>query len=606
VLTETVSDTVLAQTDLRLDTTWLDYFFVVFYFLLVLGIGVLARRSIASSLDFLLSGRALPAWVTGLAFISANLGAIELIGMMANGAQYGIPTVHYYWIGAIPAMVFLGIVMMPFYYGSKARSVPEFLRMRFNKTTQRVNGITFALAAVLIAGVNLYALGLILEALLGWSLALAIPVAALVVLSYTFLGGLNAAIYNEVLQFFVILALLIPLTVAGLARVGGWDGLVAQVAALPPGPEQLSAWPGTTLTEIATPFLSVLGIVFGLGFVLSFGYWTTNFAEVQRALSARSMSAARRTPIIAAFPKALIPLVIVIPGMIAGVMVPQLTTLKQGGATDVTYNNALSLLMNEVLPNGILGVALAGLLASFMAGMAANISSLNTVFTYDLWQDWIRPGRPDEYYLRIGRTVTVVGCVLAIGTAAIAGQYENLMDYIQALFSFFNAPLFAIFILGLFWKRMTGTAGWTGLISGTVAAVIVDLLVRNGTIGVSSQAGSFLGASAAFVVGIAVSALVTMFTTSKPDSELVGLVWSLTPRRGRGQVVVEGAGVGGGEPVGTRAAGGGDPAAERRAVELPAGIGGPGDEDEGAWWQSPVVLGVLVLALTLALYLIFW
>jgi SSS family solute:Na+ symporter len=397
--------------------------------------------------------------VTGLAFISANLGAIELIGMMANGAQYGVSTVHYYWIGAIPAMVFLGIVMMPFYYGSKARSVPEFLRMRFNKTTQRINAVTFALASVLIAGVNLFALGLVLEALLGWSLQVAIPMAALVVLSYTFLGGLNAAIYNEVLQFFVILALLIPLTVAGLARVGGWDGLRDAVSGLPPGPEQVSSWPGTSLTEIANPFLSVLGIVFGLGFVLSFGYWTTNFAEVQRALSARSMSAARRTPIIGAFPKALIPLVIVIPGMIAGVLVPQLTTLKEGGATDVTYNNALSLLMNEVLPNRILGVALAGLLASFMAGMAANVSSLNTVFTYDLWQDWIRPGRPDEHYLRVGRTVTVVGCVLAIGTAFIAGSFSNLMDYIQALFSFFNAPLFAIFILGCSWWRSCSSCG---------------------------------------------------------------------------------------------------------------------------------------------------
>nr|WP_233159860.1 sodium:solute symporter family protein [Pseudonocardia sp. MH-G8] len=555
---------VLAQTDQRLDTTWIDYVFIVFYFVLVLGIGVLARRSIASSLDFLLSGRSLPAWVTGLAFVSANLGAIELIGMMANGAQYGVATFHYYWIGAIPAMVFLGIVMMPFYYGSKARSVPEFLRKRFNTTTQRVNAVTFALASVLIAGVNLFALGLILEALLGWSLQLAIPVAALVVLSYTFLGGLSAAIYNEVLQFFVILALLIPLTVAGLARVGGWDGLVERVSALPPGPEQVSSWPGTSLTEIANPFLSVLGIVFGLGFVLSFGYWTTNFAEVQRALSARSMSAARRTPIIAAFPKALIPLVVVIPGMIAGVLVPQLTTLKTGGQSDVTYNDALTLLMGEVLPNGILGVALAGLLASFMAGMAANVSSLNTVFTYDLWQDWIRPGRPDDYYLRVGRAVTVVGCLLAIGTAFIAGSFENLMDYIQALFSFFNAPLFAIFILGLFWKRMSGTAGWTGLIAGTIAAVTVDALVRTGVIGVSSQAGSFIGASAAFVVGIAVSVVVTMVTAPRPESELAGLVWSLTPReRGRG------------------------------------------GEDEGSWWQSPVVLGGIVLVLTLALYLVF-
>jgi SSS family solute:Na+ symporter len=555
---------VLAQTDLRLNTTPIDFVFVVFYFVLVLGIGLMARRSISSSLDFLLSGRSLPAWVTGLAFVSANLGAIELIGMMANGAQYGVGTFHYYWIGAIPAMVFLGIVMMPFYYGSKARSVPEFLRKRFNPTTQRVNAVTFAVASVLIAGVNLFALGLVLEALLGWSLNLAIPIAALVVLSYTFLGGLSAAIYNEVLQFFVILALLIPLTVAGLARVGGWDGLKQSVSGLPPGPEQVSSWPGSALTEIANPFLSVLGIVFGLGFVLSFGYWTTNFAEVQRALSARSMSAARRTPIIAAFPKALIPLVVVIPGMIAGVLVPQLTTLKQGGATDVTYNNALSLLMNEVLPNGILGVALAGLLASFMAGMAANVSSLNTVFTYDIWQDWVRPGRPDDYYLRVGRTVTVVGCLLAIGTAFIAGSFQNLMDYIQTLFSFFNAPLFAIFILGLFWKRMTGTAGWTGLIAGTVAAVTVDALVRSEVIAVSSQAGSFIGASAAFVVGIAVAVVVSTVTAPKPDAELVGLVWSLTPR-------------------------------DRMRT----------GEDEGSWWQSPVVLGSIVIALTIVLYLLF-
>src|SRR5690349_7231575 len=269
-------DMLVAATNLRLGTTWIDYVLVAFYFVLVLGIGVLARRSVSSSLDFLLSGRSLPAWVTGLAFISANLGAIELIGMTANGAQYGIPTAHYYWVGAVPAMVFLGIVMMPFYYGSKARSVPEFLAIRFNRTTQRVQGVVFALASLLIAGVNLYALGLVLEALLGWPLGLAIPIAALVVLSYTFLGGLSAAIYNEVLQFFVILALLVPVTVAGLARVGGWAALKQQVAALPPGPEQLSSWPGTTLTEIQNPFLSVLGIVFGLGFVLSFGYWTTN------------------------------------------------------------------------------------------------------------------------------------------------------------------------------------------------------------------------------------------------------------------------------------------------------------------------------------------
>jgi len=559
---------VLAQTDLRLNANALDYVLVAFYFVLVLGIGLVARRSVSSSLDFLLSGRSLPAWVTGLAFISANLGAIELIGMTANGAQYGIPTAHYYWVGAIPAMVFLGIVMMPFYYGSKARSVPEFLAMRFNRTTQRVQGVVFALASLLIAGINLYSLGLVLEALLGWPLLVAIPIAALVVLSYTFLGGLSAAIYNEVLQFFVILALLIPVTIAGLARVGGYAGLAEKITAGPGGAGQLSSWPGTSLTEIANPVLSVVGIIFGLGFVLSFGYWTTNFAEVQRALSAKSTNAARLTPIIGAFPKTLIPLVIIIPGMIAGVLIPQLVTVKSGGTSDVTYNNALSLLMKEVLPNGVLGVAIAGLLAAFMAGMAANVSSFNTVFTYDLWQDWIRPGKPDRYYLQVGRAVTVGGCVVAIFTAFLASSFSNLMDYFQSLASFFNAPLFAIFIFGLFWKRMTGTAGWTGLLSGVVAAVVVDVLVRTGVIGVSSQAGSFLGASAAFVVGIAVAYVVSLRTAPKPEAQLVGLVWSLTPREARG--------------------------------------GGRATGADAGWYRSPVVLGGLVLALTLVLYIIWW
>ncbi|SFO29365.1 solute:Na+ symporter, SSS family [Pseudonocardia ammonioxydans] len=557
-----------AQEILRLDPNIVDYLLVAFYFVLVLGIGYAARRSVSSSLDFLLSGRSMPAWITGLAFISANLGAIELIGMVANGAQFGIPTVHYYWLGAIPAMVFLGIVMMPFYYGSQARSVPEFLLKRFNRTTQRVQAVIFAVASILIAGVNLFSLGLVLEALLGWPLYVAIPVAAVVVLGYISLGGLSAAIYTEVLQFFVILALLIPLTVAGLNRVGGWDGLTRAVTEGPSGGADLNAWPGTPLTEIENPFLSVLGIVFGLGFVLSFGYWTTNFAEVQRALSAKSMSAARRTPIIGAFPKALVVLVIVTPGMIAGIMIPQISALKaEGGeAVDgITYNNALSLLMKEVLPNGILGVAIAGLLAAFMAGMAANISSFNTVFTYDIWQDWVRPDRGDRYYLQVGRLVTIIGCVLAIGTAFIASGSQNLMDYIQSLFSFFNAPLFAIFILGLFWKRMTGPSAWIGLLSGTAAAVAVDVLVRVGVLEISNQAGSFLGAIAAFVVGVGVAGAVSMVTAPRAEAELTGLVWSLTPKDAR-----------------THSTTG----------------------DDAGWYRSPAVLGGAVLVLTVVLYIV--
>ena len=306
--------------------------------------------------------------------------------------------------------------------------------------------------------------------------------------------------------------------------------------------------------------------MFGLGFVLSFGYWTTNFAEVQRALSAKDMSAARRTPIIGAYPKALIPLVIVIPGMIAAVLVPALTAAKAGQPTDVTYNNALSLLMNEVLPNGVLGVALAGLLAAFMAGMAANVSSLNTVFTYDIWQDWLRPGKDDHYYLQVGRAVTVIGCVLAIGTAAIAGSYSNLMDYIQSLFSFFNAPLFAIFILGLFWKRMTGTAGWTGLISGTIAAVIVDVLVRTGVIDLSSQAGSFVGRERG-----------VRRRRDRGGHRLDGHAAEARRRAGRAHLVAD-------------VEGGPQPRAGRRG-------------DERAH-QSPVVLGAGVIVLTIILYIV--
>ncbi|OZM74169.1 Na+/galactose cotransporter [Amycolatopsis antarctica] len=528
---------VLAEANLRLDANAVDYVLLAFYFLLVLGIGYLARRQVSSSLDFFLSGRSLPAWVTGLAFISANLGAIEVMGMSANGAQYGLPTAHYFWIGAVPAMLFLGIVMMPFYYGSKVRSVPEFMLRRFGKPAHLVNGISFAAAQILIAGANLFLLATVVNVLLGWPIWVSIVLAAVIVLSYTALGGLSAAIYNEVLQFFVILAALIPLTVVGLYKVGGWEGLVEKVTASPGGAEQLDSWPGTELTGFADNFLSVLGLVFGLGFVLSFGYWTTNFVEVQRAMASKSMSAARRTPIIGAFPKIFIPFIVIIPGMIAAVTVTELmgenkAALLAGddAASGATFNNALLYLMRDLLPNGMLGIAIAGLLASFMAGMAANLSSFNTVFTYDIWQSYIKKGREDAYYLRFGRTITAVGTVLAIGTAFIASTYSNLMDYLQQLFSFFNAPLFATFILGMFWKRMTATAGWVGLVSGTFSAIGVFILAETGVWDLPGQGASFVGAGAAFVVDIVVSVVVTYMTQPKPEAQLAGLVYSLTPK----------------------------------------------------------------------------
>jgi solute:Na+ symporter, SSS family len=529
----------LAAETLRLDAQPVDYALVALYFVFVIGIGLLARQRVSSSIDFFLSGRSLPAWVTGLAFISANLGAVEIMGMSANGAEYGFPTFHYFWIGAVPAMLFLGVVMMPFYYGSKVRSVPEFMRRRFGTGAHLVNALSFAVAQVLIAGVNLYLLGSILNVLLGWPLWVSVIVAAVIVLSYITLGGLSAAIYNEVLQFFVIVAALLPLTLVGLHKIGGWDGLREKVAASPGGPEQLESWPGNALSGFTNDFLSILGIVFGLGFVLSFGYWTTNFVEVQRAMATHSIAAARRTPIIGAYPKMFIPLIVVIPGMISAVLVPQMAEYKAAVTanpdfeSDTTYNQALLYLMKDVLPNGLLGVGLAGLLAAFMAGMAANISAFNTVFSYDLWQQYVRRDRPDGYYLGVGRLATVGATVAAIFTAFIASGFSNMMDYLQTLFSFFNAPLFATFILGMFWKRMTPTAGWMGLVSGTGSAIAVFILHEMKVFELSGQGASFVAAGVAFVVDIGVSVAVTQVTEPKPAAELVGLVYSETPKEVR-------------------------------------------------------------------------
>jgi SSS family solute:Na+ symporter len=562
-----------ADAQLRLDANWVDYILIALYFVFVLGIGILARRSVSSSIDFFLSGRALPAWVTGLAFISANLGAVEIMGMSANGAQFGIPTVHYFWIGAVPAMLFLGVVMMPFYYGSKVRSVPEFMRKRFGTGAHLVNAFSFAIAQLLIAGINLYLLAKIVNILLGWNLYLSLVVAAAIVLSYITLGGLSAAIYNEVLQFFVIVAALLPLTLVGLHKVGGYGGLKDAITKAGHGSAQLNSWPGTNLTGISNPTLSVIGLVFGLGFVLSFGYWTTNFVEVQRAMASSSISAAQRSPIIGAFPKMFIPFIVIFPGMIAAVVATEVAKAKSSGSSTFDYNNSLLYLIRDLLPNGMLGVAIAGLLASFMAGMAANVSAFNTVFSYDLWQTYVVKDRSDEYYLRVGRIATFAATIIAIGTALFASNYTNIMNYLQTLFGFFNAPLFATFILGMFWKRMTPTAGWTGLVSGTLAAVIVGVAshdalgsMSQGWIGLKGQGASFVAAGAAFVIDVLVSVVVSMATRPKPDSELRGLVYSLTPR------------------------------ADFH------------DENEGAlaWYQKPTQLAGVGLVLVIILNIIFW
>ncbi|MEU1943757.1 sodium:solute symporter family protein [Streptomyces sp. NPDC020125] len=547
---------------LRLPTNALDYTILILYFVVVLGVGFAARASVKTSLDFFLSGRSLPAWVTGLAFVAANLGALEILGMAANGAQYGVYTVHWYWVGAIPAMVFLGLVMMPFYYGSKVRSVPEFLLHRYGPSSHLLSSIIFSIASVLIAGVNLYAMAIVVEALLGWPQWVAIVVAGLFVLAYITLGGLSSAIYNEVLQFFVILAALIPLTVIGLRRVGGFGGLKDSLVHSH-GPNFVSAWGGTGIGSPNPLGANWLTIVLGLGFCLSFGYWTTNFAEVQRALSARNLSAAQRTPLIAAFPKMFIPLIVVVPGLIALTLEPGIGSKASG----LQYNDAIPLLMSELLPNGVLGLAVTGLLAAFMAGMAANVSSFNTVFTHDIWRAYVRKDRPDGYYLLTGRVVTAIGVLAGMGTAFIASSFSNIMNYLQTLFSFFNVPLFCVFIIGMFWKRATAQAGFWGLLCGTVAAMINYFwLYRAGVISIpSDQGANFVSAIVAFVVGGVVMVAVTPFTKPKPVESLAGLVY------------------------GTTAPG---------VAEPPA----PGDE---AWYRRPAVLGWSALVLAALCYIPF-
>lgn len=514
------SGSVLAA-ELRLPTNALDYTILGIYFVVVLGIGFAARSSVKTSLDFFLSGRSLPAWITGLAFISANLGATEILGMAANSAQYGVYTVHWYWIGAIPAMVFLGLVMMPFYYGSKVRSVPEFLFLRFDKYAHLLSSILFAFAAILIAGVNLYSLAIVVEALLGWPQWVAIVVAGFFVLAYITLGGLSSAIYNEVLQFFVILAALIPIAALGLKRVGGWDGLTSSLDASH-GHNFTTAWGGTGIGSANPLGANWLTIVLGLGFVLSFGYWTTNFAEVQRALSAKNLSAAKRTPLIAAYPKIFIVFLVMIPGLVAAVLVP-----KIGMKGNLQYNDAIPYLMQELLPNGVLGIAVTGLLAAFMAGMAANVSSFNTVFTTDIWARYVVKDREDAYYVRFGRGITVIGVLASMGTAFLASSFSNIMSYLQTLFSFFNVPMFVVFIVGMFWKRASVKSGFWGLLAGTTAAMVnYFVFYKQGIIGFpSDQGANFVSAIAGFVAGAVVMVAVSLFTAPKPAEELEGLVY---------------------------------------------------------------------------------
>jgi solute:Na+ symporter, SSS family len=611
----------------RMQLQWIDYLILLIYFGFVLGIGFVLKNAARTSTDFFLSGRSIPAWITGLAFISANLGAQEVIGMGASGAKYGIATSHFYWVGAIPAMVFVGLFMMPFYYGSRARSVPEYLKLRFDEKTRGLNAISFAAMTVFSSGVSMYAMGKLLQLLLGWDFTLSVLISGGIVLVYTYLGGLTSAIYNEVLQFFLIVMGFIPLVYLGLRDVGGWSGLKDRLAVesmargFDPG-AMTEAWRHMGSPASNPMGVEWFGLIMGLGFVLSFGYWCTDFLVVQRAMAADSMNAARRTPLIAAVPKMFFPFLVILPGMIAiavparpdiglagsapaeyrataqaqadtGALISPVTVTRSlippkidertgqpivgtDGRVALDYDLAIPMMLSHYFPAGILGLGLCALMASFMSGMAGNTTAFNTVWTYDIYQSYIRPGAPDSHYLAMGRAATVFGILISIGAAFVARQFNNIMDLLQLVFAFVNAPLFATFMLGMFWKRATGHGAFTGLLAGTLAAALHHGLTlpagavvgfKGGFLGAvwhtypSEMAQNFWTAIFAWTTCFVVTIAVSLLTRPRPDVELKGLVYSLTPR----------------------------------------------PRDEGLpWTKQPGPLAIAVLALTVLLNVIFW
>ena len=561
-----------------------DYLILATYFAFVLGIGWVLRKSTKTSTDYFQSGRALPAWVCALGFIGANMGAQEVIGMAACGAKYGIASSHFYWIGAIPAMVFVGVFMMPFYYGSKARSVPEYLKMRFDEKTRTFNALSFGVMTVFSSGISMHALASLLRVILGFDYDICIAVSGLVVLVYIYTGGLTSAIYNEVLQFFLIVLGLLPLVLLGLKDIGGWNGLVTQLGAYSAERGMPGAWT-SSWAHLGKPSdnpmgLEWFGVVAGLGFVLSFGYWCTDFLVVQRAMAAKDMNAARRTPIIAAIPKMFMPVLVILPGMIAIALFhrgdPHLALpVLESGSPD--YNMAMPALLAKYFPNGMLGIGLTALMASFMSGMAGNVTAFNSVFTYDFYQGHINKTASDAHLVKVGKLTTVVGLLASAGTAYLAREFNNIMDMVQLVFGFVNAPLFATFLLGMFWRRSTGHGAFFGLLLGTLCAMTFHgftlpvgeaVGIKGGWIAThyqfaSSMAQNFWMAIFAFV-GCFVGTFVISLATSpnRSDAELRGLVYSLTEK--------------------------------------------PKDIPGAAWYARPMPLGLAILAVTIVLNVIFW
>ena len=514
-----------------------DYLIIIVYFTFVITVGFVIKRKIKSSNDFLSSGRNIPLWITSLAFISANLGAQEVLGMVASGAKYGIMTVHFYWVGAIFAMVFLAVFMMPFYYGSKARSVPEYLFMRFDEKTRALNAVTFAVMTVFSSGISLFALAKLLEVILHWDFDVSIWLAAGIVMMYTFLGGLTSAVYNEVLQFFLIVLGLSPLVVVALHDAGGWENIKANLQ-----PQLTHAWKYMGKADENPMGINFMSLIFGLGFVMSFGYWCTDFLVVQRAMIARNMNDAQRTPVIAAIPKMLMPLIVVLPGVVAiALMQPALQSkgfaIPTNANGELDYTMTLPSLIAHYYPSGLLGVGITALIASFMSGMAGNVTAFNSVFTYDIYQSYFVKNKSDKHYLWVGKFVTIAGVLISIATAYVAKSFNNINDFLQLVFSFVNGPLFATFLLGMFWKRTTSNGAFFGLLAGTAAAALTHgLTIAEGKGGwiapmfeiKSGMAQAFIVASVSWIANFVTTIVVSLFTKPKPESALKGLVYSLT------------------------------------------------------------------------------
>lgn len=550
-----------------MELKFIDYLIILIYFLFVIIIGAVLKRKIKTSNDFLMSNKTIPLWITSLAFVSANLGAQEVLGMAANGAKYGLYTMHFYWLGASLAMIFLGVFMMPFYYGSKARSVPEYLVLRYDEKTRGFNALTFAIMTIFSSGVSLYALAMLLNVILGWDFDLSILMAAGVVLIYTFLGGLTSAVYNEVLQFFLIVLGVAPLIYFGLEKCGGIEGIINNV-----DNAKLHVWKGMSSVSTNPMGVDTFSLVFGLGFVLAFGYWCTDFLVVQRAMISKNLNDAQRTPIIASIPKIFMPIIVILPGIIILALQKLFTGYElptnSSGQTD--YNMVLPTLLGQLYPNGILGVGITALIASFMSGMAGNVTAFNTVFTFDIYQAYIKKNASEKHYLNVGKITTVIGVILSIATAYIARGYNSIMDLLQLVFSFVNAPLFATFFLGMFWKRTTSNGAFWGLIIGTISAALTHgFTVAEGKGGwlfnmhtfYSGTSQAFNIAWIAFLVCFISTLVISLFTKPREEDSLIGLVYSLTPRQ---------------------------------------------NDKEKIWYKNPLIMGLLVLALTIILNIIFY